>query len=937
MKKHTSRVLSGLLAALLLLSLAPAALAAETYYLCPYCQKQTAKRTVIKEANCHEEGVDEYVCTNAACSMYNKSQLEKVQMNPNNHDAVYQNNNNGTHSGVCTYHVTHVNDVYIDNEPHTYNDAGVCTKCLAVDYRDVKISIPETMEQYISLNDSGARLSVGDVVLTAGSADLTGEYNITYTWFYKGEPVGSGATYAPPASVTGALGTYQYACVIMAAPKNDSALQVLTRTCAVTVRVEDLITAYATVGSSEEYMAMDETNGRTPMSVEDQIFEAVYNRSNGQPDYVVFKEAPASALGRLDVLSESRRYYFYTNNNRLSGVTFIPSGTGETGRYTINFTAYDDAGKEYPGILTVMVEKYAGSMDVLYTTGANTPAPLGAPEFEDHWQSIYPGGTLTRVSFTRLPSASEGALYINYNASTRSGTRVKSGDYFYAAPQGTQYGLDEVSFVPAQDFTGYVAIPFESYGANSRNVKSTRSGYLYVFVSGGQVSDITCRVSGPYPLSEAEFLTAHQAAGYQDTGFYIQLLDVPAAGSLYVGYADGGRGTRLTAVSIHERPFYYGSSRGELLSDLTYVPGDAKSETVRYVAYDLQGHPLYAGNIVFQLLEEINVSYDCTDKGVAFLAKDFATLAGSAISNVSFTPPAAAIGSLYYDRTAESAGTAITSDSTRFYIKAPEGVSSARLLEQLTFVPAQGITGAVSIPFTAYEESGGTLTGNVRITVTAPETPSTTPPDTDPGTSTPADPSETPPAPAVTFTDVPQDKSTDWYYNEVMDLVAGGVLGGFPDGSFRPNEAVTYAQALKMIMLAAGYQEQAPTSKHWASGYLARAVADGLTSAKEEQLDKRIDRYTIAAIAARALKLPLPTGNASPFADMTMSEDTALYVLSLYEAGIVKGSTNKEQQLVYYGENAIRRSEMAVIIWRMYNYKNTSGAEGQTADQAPQQ
>lgn len=936
MKRYTSRVLSGLLAAALLLSLAPAALAAETYYLCTYCKQQTATRAVIKEANCHEEGVDEYICTNAACSMYGKSQLEKVKMDPQNHDAAYQNNGDGTHSGVCTYHVTHSGDVRIDSEPHTYNAAGVCTKCLAVDYRDVKISTPEALEQYISLGDTGARLSVGDVLLTAGSADLTAEYNITYTWFYKGEPVGTGATYAPPASVTGALGTYQYACVIMAAPKNDAALQVLTKTCAVTVRVEDLITAYATVGSGEEYMALDETNGRTPMSVEDQIFEAVYSRSNGQPDYVVFKEAPASALGRLDVLSESRRYYFYTSNNRLSGVTFLPSGTGETGRYTINFSAYDDTGKEFPGILTIMVEKYAGSMDVLCTTGENTPAALSAPAFEDHWQSIYPGGELTRVNFTRLPSASEGALYINYAPSTRTGTRVKSGDYFYAVPQGTQFGLDQVSFVPAQGFTGYVAIPFESYGANSRNVKSTRGGYLYIFVSGGKVSDITCRVSGAYPLTEAEFLAVHQAAGYQDAGFYIQLLDVPASGGLYVGYAEGGRGTRLTAASIHERPFYYGSTWGELISDLTYVPGEAKSESVRYVAYDLQGRPLYAGAVVFNLLEEINVPYSCTDKGVAFLAKDFATLAGSAISNVSFAPPAAAIGSLYYDRTAESAGTAITSDSTRFYIKAPEGVSSARLLEQLTFIPAQGITGTVSIPFTAYEESGGTLSGTVRITVTAPETPPTTPPATDPGTSDPADPPETPTTPqtpSVTFKDVPQDKSTDWYYNEVMDLVSGGVLGGFPDGTFRPNDAVTYSQALKMIMLAAGYEDQAPTGKHWASGYLSKAVADGLTNISEDRLDKRIDRYTIAAIAARALKLPLPTGNTSPFADMEMSEETALYVLSLYEAGIVKGSADRDQNLVYYGNNAIRRSEMAVIIWRMYNYKNTGSAAGPAAQQ----
>lgn len=921
MKPILSRALSGALAVVALLSLVPTALAAETYYFCNTCKQQTATLTIIKEANCHEEGVDEYVCTNAACPMYNKSELVKVPMDPKNHDAAYQNNGNGTHSGLCTYHATHTTDVRITDEPHTYNAGGVCTRCLAVDYRDVKMSLPETMEQFISLNDSSARLSVGDVLLTAGSADLTGEYNLTYNWFYKGEQVGTGKTYAPPASVTNAVGTHQYACVVMAVPKSNASLQVITRTCTLTVRVEDLITAYATVGSGEEYMALDETNGRTPMSVEDQIYEAVYNRSNGQPDYVVFKDPPTSPLGRLDVLTDSRRYYFYSNNNRLSGVTFIPSGTGETGRYTVSFTAYDDRGKEFPGILTIMVEKYAGSMDVLYTTAENTPALLRAEEFEDYWRSLYPNGTLTRVNFTRLASASEGALYINYVPATRTGVRVKSGDFFYAAPQGTQYGLDQMSFVPAEGFTGYAAIPFEAYGENDRRIKSTRTGYLYVFVSGGQVSEINCRVSGDYPLSEADFLGVYQAAGGQDANFYIQLLNVPESGSLYVNYASG-RGTRLTAASIHERPFYCGSNWGELIGDLTYVPGAAESEAVRYVAYDIQGRPLYAGVIRFNLLEEINVPYSCGAAGVAFQAKDFATLAGAKISNVSFTPPAAAIGSLYYDRTLASPGTAITSEGTRFYLTAPAGAASARLLERLTFVPAQGISGTVSIPFTAYEENGASLTGTVRITVAA-----STPPTNPTNPTNPTDPAN-PPASSISFKDVPNDSSTAWYYQPVMDLASGGVLGGFGDGTFRPNEAVTYCQALKMIMLAAGYPEQAPTGGHWASGYLDKAVADGLTTAKAEQLDKRIDRYTIATIAAKALDLPLPTGNTSPFHDMEMTHASALYVLSLYEAGIIKGSVDKDKNLVYYGANAIRRSEMAVIIWRMYNFKRTGNAEG---------
>ena len=57
---------------------------------------------------------------------------------------------------------------------------------------------------------------------------------------------------------------------------------------------------------------------------------------------------------------------------------------------------------------------------------------------------------------------------------------------------------------------------------------------------------------------------------------------------------------------------------------------------------------------------------------------------------------------------------------------------------------------------------------------------------------------------------------------------------------------------------------------------------------------------------------------------MAMTNASASYVLSLYEAGIVEGTTLSNGQVMYYGVNAIRRSEMATIVWRMYNYKTSN-------------
>ena len=134
------------------------------------------------------------------------------------------------------------------------------------------------------------------------------------------------------------------------------------------------------------------------------------------------------------------------------------------------------------------------------------------------------------------------------------------------------------------------------------------------------------------------------------------------------------------------------------------------------------------------------------------------------------------------------------------------------------------------------------------------------------------------------------------------------MLGGYEDNTFRPNGEVTYGEALKMIMKAAGYADQAPTDKHWASGYLARAQADGLLPAGTVGLDRKSSART-----------------ESPFSDMSMTVTSAPYVLALYDAAIVNGTADSKGAVNYYGVNSIRRSEMAVIIYRMNTYRAAQG------------
>src|SRR5665648_315845 len=59
---------------------------------------------------------------------------------------------------------------------------------------------------------------------------------------------------------------------------------------------------------------------------------------------------------------------------------------------------------------------------------------------------------------------------------------------------------------------------------------------------------------------------------------------------------------------------------------------------------------------------------------------------------------------------------------------------------------------------------------------------------------------------AVTFTDVP---TTHPFYAEITQLGDLNIVGGFPDGTYRPDNSVTRQQFAKIIVLAKGIHTEA--------------------------------------------------------------------------------------------------------------------------------
>ena len=669
-------------------------------------------------------------------------------------------------------------------------------------------------------------------------------------------------------------------------------LPIATGSCVVTVAS---IQAKATVYSTENGFTLGSTNLKTPTSVVSQIASALSGYTGyGALQYVTFSNV-TSTYGSLNASVGTQYSYssygtgYYGN---LSSITFTPSTTA-VGSAVFNFTAYVSNGVTpnptgYPGTLTITVEKGSAGIDVLYSTTVGQSVKVNVQDFQSFWtKNVSSLGSLRYVVFGAA-TGSVGQLY--YTSGTQN--YAVGSQQFYYSPAAGQNALSGVYFAPTAygtTRTGTLAVPFTAYGTSNYNTTSmtSASGTLYVCVTNGAVQDVTYQANtNGVTLNPADFQAVYrQATGTAAANptVYIQFLNVPTYGALYYNYKSGifgGTGTKLTSANVGTMVFSNTTATVYGINDLTYIPGSGNlTDTVRYVAYSTNGGtPLYVGEIVFGAVSVAPIKYYATGSGTAaFKASDFFNADTGLITAqyISFGKPSS--GTLYQNYS-NGRGTAVTTaDRFSYY-----GTGTNASINNVTYVPVSGYTGVVTIPYTGYTATGGQISGNVKVYVVAKP-----------------------------FTDVP---STHWSYEYVMELVASGIVGGVTPTTFYPNSELKYGEALKLIMLAAGYSEQAKTGSHWASGYLTRAYRDGLVSSANIDLNAVIDRYTMATIAAKALKLSPVSNITSPFVD---TKDP--YVLALYKAGIVEGTT--ANGLTYYkGDSAFVRSEVCAIICRMNDY-----------------
>ena len=661
------------------------------------------------------------------------------------------------------------------------------------------------------------------------------------------------------------------------------------------------------------------------VTFDDDDFEKIYENSSctGSFKYVEFSR-PDSAFNNAGTLysrygkrnetaftrsSLSSNKFYYGDSDYgdydLDELSFV-ADKSFSGSITLNFTVYGGTGtrtnQNVTGTLVITTDKTGSSTakgDVTYTVKAGDEVAFDEDDFKKVYDSSNCTGSFKYVEFSRPDSAfnNAGTLYSRYgkrNETAFTRSSLSGTTFGYDSYEDADYSLDDLSFVADRTFSDSITLSFTLYGGKNSKCDQSTTGTLVITTG---TSAVTSRYVGNIRYNTtpntALQINANDIARlfrkYTSGGSlqYLTLTSVPATGSLYYNYYNaskyGATRTQLTASMAGSMIFSYSpASASEYdLSELTYIPsGSNYCTALTFTGYSSSGTAVSATILISVTASLVSEVYSVTTKGtsVNFPANSVysavASATGFGLSSIQLLElPASTAGVLYVGSYA--------ADTTSAYSYGSDTDS----MSQLRFIPNSGFTGSVSIPYVALSSSGTALGAGV-VSIGVVDS-------------------------VKKFTDI---STSTWCYKYVTELASANVISGYSNGTFQEKNTITYGAALKLIMLAAGYGEQAPTVKGSPfSGYLAKAKAAGLVSGNPK-LNGPITRLQIAQIAAKALKLST-TGLPSkkPFTDTN-----DVYVQALNAAGIIEGYFSNGTS-TYKPNNTLTRGQVSAIVWRMKN------------------
>lgn len=173
-----------------------------------------------------------------------------------------------------------------------------------------------------------------------------------------------------------------------------------------------------------------------------------------------------------------------------------------------------------------------------------------------------------------------------------------------------------------------------------------------------------------------------------------------------------------------------------------------------------------------------------------------------------------------------------------------------------------------------------------------------------------------------------RDTRGHWAESSVDFITDKGIMSGYEDNTFKPNENMTRVEFYATVNSLAGYDKTYTVTfsdvntSDWFYSDVAKGIKAGYITPNTGKLnpEREITREEVAEILGYVYSLPQKEGATNEFGDRAkISESARGYVGALVDAGILRGYSDGN----FYPRRSIRRSEAATLFRSMisnYNY-----------------
>ena len=148
-------------------------------------------------------------------------------------------------------------------------------------------------------------------------------------------------------------------------------------------------------------------------------------------------------------------------------------------------------------------------------------------------------------------------------------------------------------------------------------------------------------------------------------------------------------------------------------------------------------------------------------------------------------------------------------------------------------------------------------------------------------------------------------KASAWYGSYVIDLYNDGVINGTSATTYAPNDTLTWAQALKLLLVSSGdLKAEDAVGADWAKNTMAKAVELALVDADADG-NEAITRLAFCQVAAKLNKM------AESKTDSKFIDCADGYVMALVDAKVIDGMTEN----TFEPDGLLTRAQIAKIIY----------------------